>query len=364
MTIPPEAFADRLLDWFDAHGRHDLPWQTDKTRYRVWISEVMLQQTQVTTVIPYFQRFMHRFPDVGSLADAPLDDVLQHWSGLGYYARARNLHRAAERIRDEHDGRFPGNFESVIALPGIGRSTAGAILAIADDRRHAILDGNVKRVLARHEAIPGWPGDKRVADELWRVAERYTPVSRVADYTQAIMDLGATLCTRSRPACAGCPLSSTCAALAADRVADYPGRRKRKPKPLRSTRMLIVIHEQRRILLRRRPPQGIWGGLWCFPELADGDTVSSLCRALTGAEPLSVGALTPFRHSFTHFDLDIEPLLAAVSMPAAAVAESGLRWLSLDEPGDVGLPRPVTRLVDALREPPPESLPLFTAQTR
>jgi A/G-specific adenine glycosylase len=216
-------FAERVLTWFDGHGRKDLPWQEPIDAYRVWVSEIMLQQTQVQTVVPYFERFMQSFPDVLALADAAQDDVLRHWSGLGYYARARNLHRAAGIVRDEHGGAFPETLEAVMALPGIGRSTAGAILSIAFGQRHAILDGNVKRVLARHSGIAGWPGLTSVAKELWAIAERNTPDTRVADYTQAIMDLGATLCTRSNPACERCPVATDCETRTMGTVTLIPG---------------------------------------------------------------------------------------------------------------------------------------------
>ena len=234
-------FAERLLAWFDDNGRKDLPWQQNVTAYRVWVSEIMLQQTQVQTVIPYFNRFVDRFPDVGALATAKQDEVLSHWSGLGYYARARNLHKAAQQIVLEHGGRFPETLDAVIGLPGIGRSTAGAILALAKGQRHAILDGNVKRVLARFDAIAGWPGKAQVAADLWAIAERYTPDERAAGYTQAIMDLGATLCTRSKPACDRCPVSGDCEALRTDSVEAYPGRKPKVTKPLKTTTMVLVI---------------------------------------------------------------------------------------------------------------------------
>jgi A/G-specific adenine glycosylase len=258
-------FPARLLAWFDAHGRKDLPWQAPKDAYRVWVSEIMLQQTQVQTVVPYFERFMQRFPDVLTLADAAQDEVLQYWSGLGYYARARNLHRAARNVRDQHDGVFPDTLEAVMDLPGIGRSTAGAILSISFDQRHAILDGNVKRVLARHERVAGWPGTTSVAKTLWEIAERHTPAARVADYTQAIMDLGATLCTRSRPACERCPVASDCEALASDTVGDYPGRKPKKNKPLRETTMVLASFDGH-VYLERRPEVGIWAACGACPK--------------------------------------------------------------------------------------------------
>jgi A/G-specific adenine glycosylase len=262
--------APALLRWWRAHGRHDLPWQRRRTPYRVWISEIMLQQTQVTTVIPYYRGFMARFPNLRALADAPLDEVLHLWSGLGYYARARNLHRAAQLIRDEYGGRFPRRFEQIAALPGIGRSTAGAILALARGERHAILDGNVRRVLARYHAIKGWSGEKRTEARLWALTEQHTPRNNVAAYTQAIMDLGATLCTRTRPRCNECPLASGCRAHALGRETAFPARRPKKARPVRRTRMLLVTCVNR-VLLERRPPAGVWGGLWSLPTGADGN---------------------------------------------------------------------------------------------
>ncbi|MGB5257277.1 MAG: A/G-specific adenine glycosylase, partial [Woeseiaceae bacterium] len=260
------SFSDRLLTWFDEHGRKDLPWQQRRDPYPIWISEIMLQQTQVQTVIPYFERFMQRFASIDALASADQDDVLHHWSGLGYYARARNLHRAARMIVSEHGGVFPDDIDAVTELPGIGRSTAGAILSLSRDQRHPILDGNVKRVLTRHAAIEGWPGKTAVLKALWALADRHTPDDRVAAYTQAIMDLGATLCTRSSPAGARCPVMGDCTAYAPDTVTLYPGRKPKKEKPLRTTTMLIARTEAR-VYLERRPEAGIWGGLWSLPEL-------------------------------------------------------------------------------------------------
>ena len=339
-------FAERLLDWFDQHGRKDLPWQRDINPYRVWISEIMLQQTQVQTVIPYYERFMDSFPDVASLADADVDAVLQHWSGLGYYARARNLHKAAQLIRDEFDGVFPTTFEDVVDLPGIGRSTAGAILSIANNERHAILDGNVKRVLARHAAIDGWPGKTEASKQLWAMAEEYTPQDRVADYTQAIMDLGATLCTRSKPTCDVCPVATDCKARIADDVASYPGRKPKKSKPLRETTMVIALHEES-VFLQRRPPAGIWGGLWSLPEV---DDVEDWCR-----QTLDQGAgLTEkrdvLRHSFSHFDLDIRPVVVRVTATSRKVADSpDVTWYAPDGEPPGGMAAPVQQIINSLK---------------
>ena len=281
----PDSFAERLLAWFDVHGRKDLPWQVDDS-YAIWISEIMLQQTQVQTVIPYYERFMLRFPDAVALADAPLDEVLHHWSGLGYYARARNLHAAAEIVRDQHGGRFPTSFDDVEALPGVGRSTAGAIIALSSGERHPILDGNVKRVLARHAAIDGWPGKTDVANALWALAEEHTPTERVADYTQAIMDLGATLCTRSRPRCAACPVHADCRACAMDAVERFPGKKPKKAKPRKVTTMLMAVSRDS-LYLERRPAAGIWGGLWSLPEV-DNDGIDDWCERRAGRPDVEV----------------------------------------------------------------------------
>ena len=256
-----DSVAQPLLDWFDRHGRHNLPWHQNRTAYRVWVSEIMLQQTQVATVIPYYLAFMQRFPNVQSLASAPTDDVLSHWSGLGYYARARNLQKAAQAVVHEHDGEFPQDQQQLEALTGIGRSTAAAILAQAYDIRAAILDGNVKRVLARYHAVPGWPGQTAVQQQLWQFAEQHTPNERIRDYTQAIMDLGALVCTRSRPSCERCPLQTNCLAYARSETALYPGSKPKKAKPEKTTWMLILEDNDGRVLLQRRPPSGIWGGL-------------------------------------------------------------------------------------------------------
>ncbi|MGE5624666.1 MAG: A/G-specific adenine glycosylase [Bacillota bacterium] len=340
-------FAGRLLAWARRHGRHDLPWQRRRTPYRVWVSEIMLQQTQVAAVVPYYRRFLERFPDVHALADAPLDEVLHLWTGLGYYARARNLQKAAQAVRDRHDGRFPRDFEAVAALPGIGRSTAGAILALSSGQRHPILDGNVKRVLARHGAVQGWPGEKKVEAKLWALAESLTPEQRVADYTQAIMDLGATVCTRSRPRCGECPVSADCRAHALGREARYPAARPKKTLPVKRTRMLLVRQEDT-VLLERRPPAGLWGGLWGFPEIAHDADPFAWCRARFGATPRVVRSWPRLRHSFSHFHLDIEPV--ELSLPAAAAVQDAgdSRWQTVGALPRLGLAAPVKRLLDTL----------------
>ncbi len=342
-------FAGRLLAWFDTCGRKDLPWQQEITPYRVWISEIMLQQTQVLTVIPYFQRFMQSFPDIATLADAHQDEVLSHWSGLGYYARARNLHKAAQHIRAAHNGEFPRALDDVMALPGIGRSTAGAILALADQQRHPILDGNVKRVLARHEAIAGWPGKTGIANALWNVAERHTPSDRVADYTQAIMDLGATLCTRTKPACDRCPVSADCVAFRLQTVADFPGKKAKTLKPLRTTTM-VMASAAGQVYLERRPEAGIWGGLWSLPELG-AVTLEDWCDRELGQAPAEVVSWEVLRHSFSHYDLDIRPLLVRIDPRAGKVADAETKtWHRLDDAPPGGLAAPVRKLIDQLKK--------------
>ncbi len=341
------SFAQRLLEWFDAHGRKELPWQEEVSAYRVWVSEIMLQQTQVQTVIPYYQTFMARFPDVTALADAGLDEVLQQWSGLGYYARARNLHRAAQFIRDEHGREFPDEFAAVVELPGIGRSTAGAILSLVFDQRHAILDGNVKRVLARHESIAGWPGKPSVANELWDVAERHTPQSNVATYTQAIMDLGATLCTRSKPSCGRCPVSGDCQAQVAGTISEYPGRKPKKIKPLRKTTM-VLASDSGQVYLQRRPEAGIWGGLWSLPELGD-RTLDDWCDEVLGSSAYAFDAWPVLRHSFSHYDLDIHPVVVRISLRASTVADGDNEtWHGLGDLPPGGIAAPVQKLLDQL----------------
>jgi A/G-specific adenine glycosylase len=336
--------ARQLLAWHERAGRHNLPWQTDRTPYRVWISEVMLQQTQVAAVIPYFQRFMARFPDVRSLAAAPTDEVLHHWSGLGYYARARNLQRAAQQVMARHGGEFPVDFDSVAALPGIGRSTAGAILALSRDEPHPILDGNVRRVLSRLFAVEGRTGERAFENELWRIAEEHTPRERVAQYTQAIMDLGATLCTRRKPRCVECPFADSCAAHMAGRAQDYPAPKKPLRRGARETWMLFAHRADGSVHLVQRPASGVWGGLWSPPEFASrADAERALDRVIAMHEG------EPLLHAFTHFDLRIHPLWARVESVADAVGEGTGLWYNAARPARVGLPQPVAEL---LKNPP------------
>ncbi len=343
-------FADRLLAWYDVHGRNHLPWQTPRSAYRVWLSEVMLQQTQVATVIPYFERFVARFPDFRSLADADIDEVLALWAGLGYYARGRNLHAAAKQVVSLHRGEMPNDLEAVQALPGVGRSTAAAILAQAFGARHAILDGNVKRVLARHAAVGGWPGTPKVAEQLWAISERLLPTTRLADYTQAIMDLGATLCTARAPACARCPVAADCIAYRDDRVGAFPAPKPAKARPYRRATLLLVENAHGAILIERRPPTGIWGGLWSLPVAAEGESADELLRQRHGIRVEPLDTLPAFRHAFTHFELELTPLVCALidndEVPAEVHERPEQRWLTIGPRSDaalagIGLPAPV-----------------------
>ena len=341
------SFADNVLAWFDEHGRKTLPWQQDVTPYKVWVSEIMLQQTQVTTVIPYFERFMQQFPTVVALANAKQEDVLALWTGLGYYARARNLHKAAQVIASEHNGEFPTQFEDVIALPGVGRSTAGAVLSLGSGQVHAILDGNVKRVLARYYAVEGWPGKKAVENQLWNYAEQNTPQQRCGNYTQAMMDLGAMVCTRSRPKCDACPLQQSCIAYAQGLQTNYPGKKPNKTIPERSVIMPIFIQHQQ-IFMQQRPPTGIWGGLFSFPEVQTMEAIAPLATdygwQIKGAE-----SLNSFRHTFSHFHLDITPVLCVVDKPASAVNDSNARWVMLDDAGELGTSAPVQKIIKQIK---------------
>ena len=305
--IPSQHFAAALVGWHAAHGRHDLPWQQDRTPYRVWVSEIMLQQTQVATVIGYFQRFMARFPDPAALAAASVDEVLHLWTGLGYYARGRNLHRAASRIRDEFGGEFPTRFEDVESLPGVGRSTAGAILALSQGQRFAIMDGNVRRVLSRWFGIDGDPTDRATTNLLWARAEECTPRAQVDTYTQAIMDLGATLCTRRNPLCMHCPVSEGCFARQRGRQHELPApKAKRAVRPARHTHMVLALRPDGSVYLRQRPPAGIWGGLWAAPSFDSADEAKGYVDQHVGGEPIE---LPTIRHALTHFDLSIIPWL-------------------------------------------------------
>ncbi|HEX7915121.1 A/G-specific adenine glycosylase [Rudaea sp.] len=345
-----EDFAPRLLRWFEAHGRHDLPWQHPRTPYRVWLSEVMLQQTQVATVIPYFLCFMEKLQSIKSLAAASEDEVFALWSGLGYYSRARNLHRAAQICVERHGGELADDFEALLALPGIGRSTAGAIAAQAFDRRSAILDGNVKRVLARFHGVSGWPGEAATENRLWQLADAHTPHKRVADYTQAIMDLGATVCTRAKPRCDACPFASDCVAHRDGLTAALPARKPAKARPTRSTVMLVLRDAHGRLLLERRAPTGVWAGLWSLPEAEDEASARGEVAHTHGVDASAIvfRPLPPFVHGFSHYLLDVTPL-ALDLQPAHSVADAAdRRWLHPHEAAALGLPAPVRKLIESL----------------
>lgn len=341
-----DEFQEKILTWFDQHGRKDLPWQQPVTPYRVWVSEIMLQQTQVSTVIPYFNRFMLSFPDLKSLSDAKLDDVLQHWAGLGYYARARNLHKAARLITER--GEFPNRLEDLIALPGVGLSTAGAILSIAFQQSAPILDGNVRRVLARFCGVEGWTGEAKINQRLWEISEFYTPIARVADYTQAMMDLGATLCTRSKPQCLDCPLSSFCLAKRDGMTALLPTPKPSKKIPVKTCVFLLLQDNNRQVLLEKRPALGIWGGLWSLPEFIDLASARAWC-AENQVNCRREIVLPTQRHTFSHYHLDYTPLLIYTDNPANRVMESDRQvWYKSQQVDTLALPAPITRLLQNL----------------
>lgn len=346
--------APRLIEWQRRHGRNDLPWQGTREAYRIWLSEVMLQQTQVGTVLPYYLRFVERFPDLSTLAAADLDEVLALWSGLGYYGRARNLHRCARELMVCHEGRFPDDVRALQALPGIGRSSAAAIAVFAFGRRAAILDGNVRRVLCRHAGVHGDPRQRAIERRLWQIAERELPQARIEAYTQGLMDLGATVCRRARPLCEACPLAADCSALRDGTPSALPTPRPRRAMPLRD-RTLLVIRRGAEVLLERRAPSGIWGGLWSVPEReADGEdgAVGEIERRF-GLRVAAAVALPRFEHAFTHFRLRAQPLLCEFVSARAACESAHLRWLALEDVGAAALPRPVKTLLalPALRSP-------------
>lgn len=352
---PTGEFAERMLAWHARHGRHDLPWQQAPDPYRVWISEIMLQQTRVSTVIPYYRQFLSRFPTVTDLAAAAGDEVLHLWTGLGYYARARNLHRAAQEITNEHGGAFPDSIEALESLPGIGRSTAGAILSLGKGVPAPILDGNVKRVLARCFAVEGWPGRTAVARELWALSEELTPDDhRAGDYNQAMMDLGATLCTRGRPDCDRCPLAGQCIARREETIERFPGRKPSRKMPERRTCMVMITDGAGRVLLQKRPASGIWGGLWSFPECDTPDQATQLADRLPGVAPVRTGSAdkpepwTALRHTFSHYHLDITPVRIAARAIDTVAESGGTLWYPLNHSIPVGLAAPVRRLLDRL----------------
>ena len=338
-------FSENLLSWFDSHGRHDLPWQQNKTAYRVWISEIMLQQTQVETVIPYYDRFMQRFPQIDALAVADIDEVLHLWTGLGYYARARNLHKCAVTLVEQHGGEFPKTVDRLSALPGIGPSTAAAIASIAFDLPEAILDGNVKRVLTRYFAVEGWPGKKDIEEKLWKEARRLMPNTRCADYTQAIMDLGATLCTRSKPSCLLCPVQQQCQALISGDPTQFPHKKPKNKKPTKHCQMLLIFNPEREIALFRRPDTGIWGGLWSLPELDENESAEDYVLEHFG-EIDRIEQQDKIKHVFSHYTLMIQPVELWLSKAPSKVMENQRQlWYNPHFPHELGLAAPVKKLL-------------------
>ncbi len=349
-----DQFARRLIAWHHQHGRKTLPWQQGRTPYAVWLSEIMLQQTQVATVIPYFERFCRQFPDISTLADAPLDAVLALWSGLGYYSRARNLHKAAQIVVAEHGGDLPADFAALMALPGIGRSTAGAILAQAFQQPYSILDGNVRRVLCRYHGIEGWPGGGGVQKKLWSVAEGHTPAvagDAVVDYTQAIMDLGALICTTRGWRCGDCPVAKHCCARQQESIESLPTKKVRKKLPERAVTLVAMINEAGALLLERRPPSGIWGGLWSLPEWRPStesrQDLDHWIEAEFGLNISSYKKLNDFNHTFTHFKLQISPIVLQVSRRAidSVMEKQPLFWYKADQFSQIGLPTPIKKVV-------------------
>jgi A/G-specific adenine glycosylase len=344
-------FARQLLDWFQAHGRHDLPWQHELSPYRVWISEIMLQQTQVITVIPYFKRFMLRFPDIETLAQSTIDEVLHQWTGLGYYARARNMHKTAQIISNDFQNQFPNDLGSLMKLPGIGRTTAGAILTLAYQQRHPILDGNVKRVLTRYHSLKGWPGQAYVERKLWALADQHTPFENVAEYTQAIMDLGATVCVRNKPQCEICPVSIDCLAKQQNKQQAFPTPKPKKLLPTRETIFIVMQNDQSEFLLEKRPPNSIWGGLWTFPECEINTDIKYWIKDNWGYSVRNIFLKPKIRHTFSHFHLDITPAVIHAGKTINQVRDNGsYRWYQAKNVDEIGMPTPVKKLVEELNE--------------
>ncbi|HCI02717.1 MAG TPA: A/G-specific adenine glycosylase [Oceanospirillaceae bacterium] len=336
-------FAQQLLSWFDDHGRHNLPWQDNRNAYRVWVSEIMLQQTQVATVIPYFERFMARFPQLSDLAAAPVDDVLALWTGLGYYSRARNLHKCAQVVTEQYQGDFPVDTQTLAQLPGIGPSTAAAIVSQAYNKPAAILDGNVKRVLTRIYAIEGWPGQKVIEQQLWELAKQLTPQQRNADYTQAIMDLGATICRHNKPLCVACPMQNNCQALAQDKVSALPTRKPKKDLPERQVWTLLLTDHQQNVQLYQRPHKGIWGGLWSLPEFASLEDMENHLALLgtTNSQPLP-----EVKHAFSHYKLTLHPYRVPLPANHGYIQESTrLKWYASQQIDTIGLPSPIKQIL-------------------
>ena len=340
-------FANAIIAWQKQHGRHDLPWQNTVNPYAIWVSEIMLQQTQVAAVIGYYGNFMRRFPTIATLANATQEEVLQSWSGLGYYSRARNLHAAAQKIADDFGGVFPTEFDDILSLPGIGRSTAAAISTFALNSSQPILDGNVKRVFTRHFNIAGWPSAPKVAQQLWQIAERENPATNTIAYTQGMMDLGATLCTRTKPKCPACPVNASCAALEKNLTSQLPTPKPRKTLPEKSTTMLVIIN-QNEVLLEKRPQTGIWGGLWSLPEIDMHEIASEVAQSRLGLAVEAEEPLTIVNHAFTHFKLAITPQpLLVIKQPSRAQAPNMI-WLPIDDAISAAIPTPVRKILQLL----------------
>lgn len=345
-----QPFSQLLLDWYDQHGRKDLPWQSPRSPYRVWVSEIMLQQTQVQTVIPYFNRFMEHFPDVFLLANAEEDEVLSLWSGLGYYSRARNLHNTAKIICNQYNGVFPEEQHILVQLPGIGLSTAAAIVSQAFNKPAAILDGNVKRVLSRFFLIEGWPEQTQVKKKLWELASSCMPNQRCADYTQAIMDLGATCCTNKNPQCSRCPVQNHCLAFQNKKQHLYPTKKIKKQRPILSQQFLVLHNEQNQVYLEKKPPTGLWGGLWCLPSINNQTCPIQhiqLCYKLQGESPKLI---TRFKHSFSHFHLEITALSIRIQSTNNFISESSGQWFTKETWPTLGLAKPTTLILSKLME--------------
>jgi len=340
-----QSFSGHLIDWFDHYGRRDLPWQKQKSAYSVWISEIMLQQTQVNTVIPFFDRFISKFPALESLAYSDIEDVLHLWGGLGYYARARNLHKTATIIQREYEGRFPNNINDLLKLPGIGRSTAGAILSLASHQHHPILDGNVKRILCRYFMVEGWPGSTRVINKLWDYAGSVTPVDRCADFNQAMMDLGSSVCSRTKPACVQCPLCFGCGSYKENKTTLYPQPKPRKKLPEKSSFFLIITNTQNEILLEKRAEKGIWGGLWAFPQILTIDELESWLVERQLVKNGSIVYWQSFRHTFSHFHLQIKPIHIMIDPPLIPLDLSRFHWHQVANEIKLGVPAPVKKLL-------------------
>jgi len=345
MDSDAASFARKVLGWYRRYGRHELPWQKQNA-YRVWLSEIMLQQTQVSTVVPYYRQFIERFPNIKTLADASIDEVLQHWQGLGYYARARNLHKAAQMIREQHKGRFPKTIAEVEALPGIGRSTAGAILSFAYGQSWPILDGNVKRVLARCFRVPGWYGQSDTMKQLWYLAESVTPAEDTAEFNQGMMDIGSMLCVKSNPKCEACPLKTMCASYRHHSQALYPQRKPKRAKPRKQTLMLLHRCDEQ-VLLWRRPPSGIWGGLWSLPEVDHNSAIELWQQSFLGLSqaPAKIQQHV-MRHQFTHYSLDISvAIIEMEQLPLRISDQDNYAWVDAGDIASHGLPTPVRKLL-------------------